>query len=694
MSLQIIAIKPLKDCNSEYLKLLKEEYIYYFYREFSIDLYSDEITFENKTPEGLYNIVNLSNKKIKVNISAVSGKNGSGKSTLIELLFLAINNFSYKFNKKNKKARLTYVADIKVELYFKTIETVNKKETVRFFKLKVYDDNVEINQYKKTGDKFTIGRKIEESSFKLKNFFYTVTINHSHYAYNTDEMGKWLDGLFHKNDAYQTPLVLNPMRTNGDFEINKENHLAKSRLIANLVRPSTNFDFRKLTDSLEATEFKITINDKKKLKVIYKLSVKNSEEIEEVKLQNLNLNEDLIYKKLNKYYKFKYDDTSKENLQIAFDYLKYKLVNICVTYSDYEKYFLKESKNFNEELLDGYFKRLFDEDQSHITFKLKQILNYLRFIDYTDSIKLIDEQKIPIKSISDFIANIKNEKKYSQIGSIELFPPSIFNIDILLKTNNGKLTEFKKLSSGEKQMIYSVSSILYHLSNLDSVKTTATKTAYDNINIILEEIELYFHPEMQRNFINHILNSISGIELNNIKTINFCFVSHSPFILSDIPYHNIMFLENEQNEAIQLFVAKSTFGANIHDLLKDGFFMNKGSIGEFAKNKISETIFWLNELKDKKIRIEELDKIKNLNARQISEKKQITESIINLSSANIKHLDLIKIIDEPIIKNKLSEMYSEIFSNEERIDYLEKEKNRIEEEIKNLRSEKTNQSKL
>ena len=507
-------------------------------------------------------------------------------------------------------------------------------------------------------------------------------------------MGIWLDGLFHKNDAYQTPLVLNPMRTNGDFEINKENHLAKSRLIANLVRPSTNFDFRKLTDSLEATEFKITINNKKKLKVIYKLSVKNSEDIEEVKLQNLNLNEDLIYKKLNKYYKFKYDDTSKENLQIAFDYLKYKLVNICVTYSDYETYFLKESKNFNEELLDGYFKRLFDEDQSHITFKLKQILNYLRFIDYTDSIKLIDEQKIPIKSISDFIANIKNEKKYSQIGSIELFPPSIFNIDILLKTNNGKLTEFKKLSSGEKQMIYSVSSILYHLSNLDSVKTTATKTAYDNINIILEEIELYFHPEMQRNFINHILNSISGIELNNIKTINFCFVSHSPFILSDIPYHNIMFLENEQNEAIQLFVEKSTFGANIHDLLKDGFFMNKGSIGEFAKKKISETIFWLNELKDKKIRIEELDKIKNLNARQISEKKQITESIINLSTANKKHLDLIKIIDEPIIKNKLAEIYSDIFNNEERIDYLEKEKNRIEEEIKNLRSEKTNQTKL
>jgi len=477
------------------------------------------------------------------------------------------------------------------------------------------------------------------------------------------------------------------MRTKGDFEINKENHLAKSRLIANLVRPWTKFDFRKLTDSLEATEFKITLNDTKKHKVIYKLLIKNSKEEEKIKLQNLNINEDLIYKKLNRYYKFKYDDNSKKELRIAFDYLKYKLVNICVTYSDYEKYFLKDSKNFDEGLLDDYFKRLFNEDQSHITFKLKQLLNYLRFIDYTSSIKLVKEQKISIKSISDFIANIKNEKKYSKISSIELIPPSIFNIDILLKTNKGKLTEFKKLSSGEKQMIYSVSSILYHLSNLDSVKTTATKTAYDNINIVLEEIELYFHPEMQRNFINHILNSISGIELNNVKTINFCFVSHSPFILSDIPHHNIMFLENEEDEAIQLFVEKSTFGANIHDLLKDGFFMNKGSIGEFAKNKISETIDWLNNLKDKKNRIEELDEIKKLNARQIAEKNQITESIKILSSVNKNHLDLIKIIDEPIIKNKLLEMYSEVFSNDERINYLEREKNRIIKEIEKLKNE-------
>ncbi len=222
------------------------------------------------------------------------------------------------------------------------------------------------------------------------------------------------------------------------------------------------------------------------------------------------------------------------------------------------------------------------------------------------------------------------------------------------------------MSSGEKQKIYSISSILYHLSNLDSVKNTRTKTAYTNVNIILEEIELYFHPEMQRNFINDILNSISGIELYKIKAINFCFVSHSPFILSDIPKENILFLENIDNKAIQILKDKSTFGANIHDLLKDGFFMNKGSIGEFAKKRITETIQWMNSISEEK-------------------EKPFKEDFELLVKDKEYHKNIIEIIDEPIIKSKLLEMYSEIFGNEERKKHLKYEIDRLNKELKSLK---------
>ena len=664
MSFQIIAIKPIKGCHKKYLKLLNEDSIYYLYREFTIDENNDRISFEKKTPEQLYNVECLNNEKVKICISAISGKNGSGKSTLIELLFLAINNFSFRLNKKNKKADLIYVDNVRVEFYFKTFSIQRNKEMVKFYKVKVFDNEVTIHRYKKVKGDFELYQPaISDEIYKLQDFFYTVTINHSHYAYNTDDLGDWLNGLFHKNDAYQTPLVLNPMRTKGDFKISTENHLVKSRLISNLVKPTTKFNFKKLTDNLEAIELDITLNDTKREKNIYELPTDDPKINEKIKLKDLNLNEDLIYKKINKYYKFSYDSNDKKTLRIALAYLKYKLVNICVTYSDYERYFSTNNKKFNEELLDEYFKELFVNDESHITFKLKQTVNYIRFSNNNIPIK---KQRVPLKNISNFISKIKEDKNYSKINAIELIPPPFFNTDIILNSEKNEKIEFKTLSSGEKQKIYSISSILYHLSNLDSVKNTRTKTAYNNVNIILEEIELYFHPEMQRNFINDILNSISGIELYKIKAINFCFVSHSPFILSDIPKENIMFLENIDNKAIQILKDKSTFGANIHDLLKDGFFMNKGSIGEFAKKRITETIQWMNSIREEK-------------------EKPFKEDFELLVKDKEYHKNIIEIIDEPIIKSKLLEMYSEIFGNEERKKNIEYEIERLNKELKSLK---------
>jgi len=664
MSFQIIAIKPIKGCHKKYLKLLNEDSIYYLYREFTIDKNNDRISFEKKIPEHLYDVECLNNEKVKICISAISGKNGSGKSTLIELLFLAINNFSFRLNKKNRKADLIYVDDVRVEFYFKTFSIQRNKGVEKFYKVKVFDDEVTIHRYKKVKGDFELYQPaISDEIYKLQDFFYTVTINHSHYAYNTDDLGDWLNGLFHKNDAYQTPLVLNPMRTKGDFKISTENHLVKSRLISNLVKPTTKFNFKKLTDNLEAIELDITLNDTKREKIIYELPTDDPKINEKIKLKDLNLNEDLIYKKINKYYKFSYDSNNKKKLRIALDYLKYKLVNICVTYSDYERYFSMNNKKFNEELLDEYFKELFVNDESHITFKLKQTLNYIRFSNNNIPIK---KQRVPLKKISDFISKIKENKNYSKINAIELIPPPFFNTDIILNSEKNEKIEFKTLSSGEKQKIYSISSILYHLSNLDSVKNTRTKTAYTNVNIILEEIELYFHPEMQRNFINDILNSISGIELYKIKAINFCFVSHSPFILSDIPKENIMFLENIDNKAIQILKDKSTFGANIHDLLKDGFFMNKGSIGEFAKKRITETIQWMNAIGEEK-------------------ENPLKEHFELLAKDKEYHKNIIEIIDEPIIKSKLLEMYSEIFGNEERKKHLKYEIDKLNKELKSLK---------
>jgi energy-coupling factor transporter ATP-binding protein EcfA2 len=633
---RIIAIKPLTGCNKDYLKLLKEEEIYLLYKEYTID--DERITFNPIAPINLYDVENSDHRKIEINISAISGKNGSGKSTVIELLLLAINNLSKQRNTKNVKAELEYVDNVRVEFYFKTDF---------YYKIRIYDKEVSVYKFRKmlNQEQYQIN-EIQDKKFKLSDFFYTVTINYSHYAYNTKDYGTWLNGLFHKNDAYQTPLVLNPMRTNGDFKINTENDLVIARLFSNLLKPQKNVNFRKLTDNLTVTGLKISLDISKRTKVLYELpeiqekATKEKPESLKVTLDDLNIDDALVFKKINKYYKFSYSSDDLKKYKLVFDYVLYKLVNISLTYDEYEKFFDRPSKSFNESLLDIYFEKLFIQDTSHITYKLKQALNYLF---YKEKLLSLENQEISIDTLSKAIEDIKNDRRFKTIKRIELLPPPIFKVEFQLETASGEKVEFKTLSSGEKQLIYSVSSILYHLTNLDSVRNTRTKTAYKFINVILEEIELYFHPEMQRCFINTILQRVADMELENIRGINFCFISHSPFILSDIPQENIMFLCNKNDKAEQVKNIEFTFGANIHDLLKRGFFMNKGAIGQYAEIKIEQTITWLNEMLKLKV------------AGQLG---------IDFITKDY-HRRIIEIIDEPLIKSKLIEMFLEVFPNRE-----------------------------
>jgi predicted ATP-binding protein involved in virulence len=141
------------------------------------------------------------------------------------------------------------------------------------------------------------------------------------------------------------------------------------------------------------------------------------------------------------------------------------------------------------------------------------------------------------------------------------------------------------LSSGEKQLLNTIGAIIYHIQNIESTHS------YNTINLILEEIELYFHPDYQRLFIYRLLKQIYGADLKHIKNINITFVTHSPFILSDIPKCNVLFLNNGEPDYT---MQDNTFGANIHSMLKNAFFLPNLLIGEFAYQKINELFRQLN----------------------------------------------------------------------------------------------------
>lgn len=182
--------------------------------------------------------------------------------------------------------------------------------------------------------------------------------------------------------------------------------------------------------------------------------------------------------------------------------------------------------------------------------------------------------------------------------TIELLPPAIFKAEIVLEDE----TNLDDLSSGEKQQIHSVSSIIYHLINLNSVSKNGEDPYdvgkivqnYRNVNILFDEVEQYFHPDLQRTFLASLIEYIDRMNprhLEKIDAINMLFVSHSPFILSDILNVNCLFLEvNEKDKhSYPVSVDIQSFGANINDMLKQNFFMSS-TMGGHTEQKISELI--------------------------------------------------------------------------------------------------------
>ncbi|HRN71262.1 MAG TPA: hypothetical protein PLS49_08850, partial [Candidatus Woesebacteria bacterium] len=621
--MKIIAIRPLKDCRPDYIKLLSTDTIYFLLNNFEIDQ-EDKITEKTSLPKNFFSSI-----KPQINIQAIVGKNGSGKSTLIELLFRAINNIAFDYQ-KIKIADIQKLKSLKVEIYF---------ETDTFYKVRIDDDKISFFKYDGRSKKINI--PIKNEAIDLKDFFYSIVVNYSHYAYNANDNDEWLDGLFHKNDGYRTPLVLNPFRKQGNIDINSENHLVKSRLISNLLLQIKDDHFRKITPNLYATHLKLTVHKTTKHnKVLYTRSVNQIEQ--KVTIKELNLNEDELLSRLDSYYRFGYKDLDLKKYKIAIDYIIYKLVSIALKYYNHEEiYFIKEINSFDQTKLSDFFKELF-EDTSHITLKLRQTISYLRF-------KHIDlkNQTLELGKLSETNDAILSKRRNLQVENIELIPPPIFNTEILLSPKNAKdkRIAFELLSSGEKQMIYSISSILYHILNLESVPSnTKKRTAYRYINIILEEIEMYAHPEMQRTYIDYIIKSIEKLSLKRTLGINICFITHSPFILSDIPESNILFL-NEVGLPQPLAETLKTFGGNIHDLLAQSFFLTEGAVGAFALNKIDQTIKSLKE--------------KNMENSTDYERNETLENI--------------NIIGEPFLRNKLLDMYYLKFEKQKRIDELEAE---------------------
>ena len=678
---------------------------YYFLSGFEIqengNIHIEEMRLHEDVLYNDYFVGNKSNPTISV--SAIVGENGAGKSSVIEFYIRMINNFAaatigeYEVNPGAQ--HLHFIDGIRGELYY-MIDTIP-------YKLKIENRNVALSSYSQrakmvgrpivvyipynTEDIFNNelsvnpyeenelypieayrskkirNRQVQNNLAELyKHFFYTFVSNFSSYAYNTNdfanecnsdryeelirkskkkrytiEQKNWLNGIFHKNDGYQTPIVLAPFRNEGNIDINTENLLARERLLSLIIAP--NSEFRTINGHLNITGFKLNLKNKKydikylKQNIGFsRLQQKGYDDFREsiIKYWSDCISIDLLQYRNRKFY----DE--------AIGYLVCKTLKISKTYRQYNKFYRDHygiSFKINHDVLYDLIKRLY-LDKSHITKKIRQILGYIVYgiyDDITNENSIIDIAKIQTKNVFS--------QKSSFIYSIDdLVPPPIFDVNICLRNNEtGDDVQFETLSSGERQQVYSISSLLYHLSNINSVwfDTNGQRVVYDHLNVILEEIELYFHPELQRTYLKRLFDGIKQVDIPNIKSLNICFVTHSPFVLSDIPARNILALKKDTRDTEK--ISLSTFGANIHEMLKNSFFLKNGSIGDYASWVITQIIESLQNVADKK-------------------------EIIN---TDVELHNKIMLIDEPIIRNVLLREYHKFYplnSKEQEIAELKK----------------------
>lgn len=674
-----------------------------------------------------YNEYLQSKNGLSLSISAIVGENGSGKSSLVEFIIRLINNFATSiFGEQNMTLafeHLHYIDGVEGRLYFSIdgfpymVSVENRSVTLESFSLQqenkdeqqfvayttpnIFDneqpkvpveDTTPILEWKdRKGDNMSTKEKL--SNF----FFYTLVNNYSIYAYNsfdykeentsleyeakirkkkyaTDDERSWLNGIFHKNDGYQVPLVLSPYRDKGNININLENELSNERLMALMIMPKQYF--RVINKHLQVCGISISRKkyayDAKRVrnKGYYKnLTQAGFDKIENILLKMWGdvIAEDLSLYKNRRYY------------QEAIDYLTYKTLKISVLYSQYKRFFYVSHRNIrskvDEKQLQALVIRL-SQDKSHITRKIRHILAYICYglyesqLEYDISV-LSDKAK---EIIDKEVAKGNHFGKQFIYGIDDLVPPPIFDVKIqLVDQQNGNDVAFETLSSGEKQQAFVVSSILYHLGNIESVfrDNNKNRIAYRNVCIILEEIELYFHPQFQKNLIKYILDGIKQMSFVHIEGIQLMMVTHSPFVLSDIPTSNILALENGMQSDTKL----QTFGANIYDMLNTSFFLHNSTIGDFAQWLIGRIILILKVYENPQYGINMLDggNEKNEEDKEFMDKYLVAQE--NSKSWNMEIIKhdypqdyigyLIDMIDEPLAKMALLRKYYEIFGEKE-----------------------------
>ena len=183
------------------------------------------------------------------------------------------------------------------------------------------------------------------------------------------------------------------------------------------------------------------------------------------------------------------------------------------------------------------------------------------------------------------------------------------------------------MSTGEGNLIEIFSQLYTYLSMHEE--------SSEDIILLVDELESGMHLEWSRRLIQILIDNLSEIleDEGKGRKIQLIFTTHSPYMLSDIKPGNVIMIEkNQETGYSEGKVLQNTFAKNIQEIMKENLIDN--IYGDFALAKINSMIERLNGKEEHEGNEEEL-------------------------------LKEIHLISEPILRNKLLEMYDKKYNTSE-----------------------------
>jgi len=467
----------------------------------------------------------------------------------------------------------------------------NKNKYILFFK-----NNMTIEYYTSYANVVKISNT---QGLKIKKIEEIVKKNKIHSIY--------ISGLL--QNSYNKLIRTKILNTNNNFSENMSydatiiiKSLQLFQAHENILLKEKNITFNKFKMTMKSIEFNENIDEEIQNK--YKEFIQStSSNIEHKIIQNL------LIALINIYYNKPEWDNFVKVFESNYSETNFDFISPYINPSDEILALIKLANEFSKKI---------------IKYEFKEIINGT-IVEYECIFNIKKHQHFVKDFLKEYFIFIeKYQKEYSEF--------QMLSIDLLSE----KDLSLSSFSEGEKNIYSKIIELKYEFLSKE-----------DNYIFLLDEPDNSLHPNWAKEFISILLNNIDM----SCKHIHFIITSHSPFILSDIPKENVIFLKDGK----QVDVDINSFGANIHTLLSHGFFMEDGLMGEFAKGKIEELINYLN------------DKESEIKTNEEAQK-------------------LLNIIGEPIIKNQLQRMLdSKRLSKIDEIDKLSKEMELMKHRIEFLR---------